>query len=88
MTEDAVKGHAHDVARAAGLRLRRVIVLETLLIALAGLLVWGIAWDLGYPRQGLVVAIVIWIGVSPVIEIATVNRYYRTLRQASDGGRS
>ncbi len=55
-----------------GMRLVWVIILETLIVAVAGLAVWGVAWDLGYPTAGLVVAIVIWVVVSPAIEIATV----------------
>jgi hypothetical protein len=60
-----------------GFRLVRVIITETLLVALAGLLVWGIAWDINFPKTGMVLAIIVWLTVSPVIEIATLAQYRR-----------
>ena len=60
-----------------GMRLVRVIVVETIVVALIGFFVWGFAWELTYPRVGLVLAIVIWLTVSPVIEIAAVANYRR-----------
>lgn len=53
----------------------RVILLETLLVALGGSAVWGLAWELGFPNVGLALAVVIWVIVSPAIEIATVLRF-------------
>ena len=71
-----------ELARPPAFRLRRVIILESLTVAMVGLIVWGIAWDLNYPTVGLVIAIIIWVTVSPVIEIATVSSY-RKARQES-----
>ena len=73
-----------DEDRAAGYRLVRVVIIESLLIAIVGLLIWGIAWDLNFPKAGLIIAIVIWLTVSPVIEIATVMNY----RKAADSDRT
>ena|SRR5258707_1117758 len=61
----------------SALRLIHVIVLETILVAVGGALVWGVAWEAGFFWPGLIVAIVIWLTVSPVIEIATVLRFRR-----------
>jgi hypothetical protein len=63
--------------RRAALRLIRVIVLETILVAIGGTLVWGLAWEAGFFWPGLIAAIVIWLTISPVIEVATVLRYRR-----------
>ncbi|MDB5298675.1 MAG: hypothetical protein JWO87_338 [Phycisphaerales bacterium] len=63
--------------RPSALRLVRVIVLETILVAIGGTLVWGLAWEAGFFWPGLIAAIVIWLTVSPVIEVATVLRYRR-----------
>jgi hypothetical protein len=60
-----------------GHRLISIILVESFLVMLAGLTVWGIAWELNYFRVGLVLAIVIWLTVSPAIEIATVMSYRR-----------
>ena len=59
----------------SGYRLVRIVVLETLLIAIVGFAIWGVAWDMGFPNAGLIIAIVVWLTVSPVIEIATVLNY-------------
>ena len=59
----------------SGYRLVRLIVLETVVVAIGGLLIWGVAWEIGFPTVGLVIAIVIWLTVSPIIEIATVLNY-------------
>jgi hypothetical protein len=61
--------------RSPGMRLVRIIVVETLAVAIVGGLVWGVAWDLGFPTAGMVAAIAIWLTVSPIIEIATVMKY-------------
>src|SRR2546430_2544852 len=74
---------AEDGMPVSGLRLIRVIVLETLAVALLGLFVFGILWDMGFFRAGLVAGAAIWVLVSPVIEIATVLRM-RTGSQAPD----
>jgi hypothetical protein len=58
----------------SGLRLIHVIVLETLAVLLLGLLVFGMLWDMGFFRAGLIAGIAIWVLVSPAIEIATVLR--------------
>ncbi|MDB4872429.1 MAG: hypothetical protein JWL97_3433 [Gemmatimonadales bacterium] len=63
--------------RSSALRLIRVIISETILVAIVGTLVWGIAWEAGFFWPGLIAAIVIWLTVSPVIEVATVMRYRR-----------
>ena len=75
MTESISKYEARKRTLSASLRLVRVIIIEALLVAIVGFLVWGVAWDLGYPIPGLVIAIIIWLTVSPVIEIATVMNY-------------
>lgn len=59
----------------SGHRLVHIIVFETIAVAILGGLVWGIAWEFGFPRIGLGIAIVIWLTVSPIIEIATVMNY-------------
>jgi hypothetical protein len=66
---------ADNTDRPSGFRLVHIVVLETLLIAILGFAIWGVAWDLGFPKVGLIAAIVIWLTVSPVIEIATVMNY-------------
>jgi hypothetical protein len=66
-----------DESTMEGFRLVRVIIAETIVVALAGLFVWGIAWDMNYPKTGMVLAIIIWLTVSPVIEIATLAQYRR-----------
>jgi hypothetical protein len=59
------------------MRLIRVIVMETILVAMVGGIVWGILWEVGFPTAGMIAAIVIWLAVSPIIEIATVVNYRR-----------
>src|SRR5437588_3939460 len=76
---------SEDGMPVSGLRLIRVIVLETLAVALLGLFVFGILWDMGFFRAGLVAGAAIWVLVSPVIEIATVLRM-RTGSQAAPPG--
>ncbi|HZK82064.1 MAG TPA: hypothetical protein VFC46_13375 [Humisphaera sp.] len=73
-----------DKNRSAGFRLVRVVIIETLLVAIVGLLIWGVAWDLNFPKAGLIIAIVIWLTVSPVIEIATVMNYRKTAGMTGD----
>jgi hypothetical protein len=70
-----VQGRLKSRKPVAKLRLRRVIVLETFLVALAGFMVWGIVWEIGFPTAGLVLAIILWLTISPAIEIATVMKY-------------
>lgn len=62
---------------APGHRLVSIILMETFFVMLAGFTVWGIAWELNYFHVGLVLAIIIWLTVSPAIEIATVLSYRR-----------
>jgi nitrate reductase NapE component len=73
-------------SNSAGFRLVRVVIFETLLVAIVGLLIWGVAWDLGFPTAGLVIAIAIWLTVSPVIEIATVLNYRKSSESNSESG--
>ena len=68
----------------SGLRVVRVIITETLLVAFVGLLVWGIAWDINFPKTGMVLAIIIWLTVSPVIEIGPRWAQYRRERKSDD----
>ena len=60
-----------------GVRLLRVILLETVLVALLGLIILGVAWEAGFFKVGLIVAALIWFGVSPIIEIATLRHAKR-----------
>ena len=66
-----------DLEPLTGYRLVRVIIFETVMVAIVGLLVLGLAAELGFYKLGMVLAIVIWVGISPAIEIATVNRARR-----------
>jgi len=57
--------------------LLRAMVLETLLVFLAGLLVLGLAWEAGFFWAGLIIAVVIWLTVSPAIDFATYRHWRR-----------
>ena len=57
--------------------LLRAMLLETLLVFLAGLLILGLAWEAGFFWAGLIVALVIWLTVSPAIDFATYRRWRR-----------
>ena len=57
--------------------LLRAMVLETLLVFLAGLLILGLAWEAGFFWEGLVVALVVWVTVSPAIDFATYRHWRR-----------
>ena len=60
-----------------GYRLLRVILLETVLVMLVGLIILGVAWEAGFFKLGLIIAALIWVGVSPIIEIATLRHAKR-----------
>jgi hypothetical protein len=45
------------------------IVVETFLVAVAGALVLGFAWELGKVEIGWTIAIIIWIAGAPLLEI-------------------
>jgi hypothetical protein len=64
-----------DEAPLTGMRMIRIIIIETLAVAIVGFLVLGVAAEMGWYRVGFIAAIVIWVGVSPIIEIATVLRF-------------
>ena len=53
------------------------IVLESLLVLVVGLVVWGVLWDLGYGQTGLIVATILWAILLPALEIATIIGYRR-----------
>ncbi|HEX4795604.1 MAG TPA: hypothetical protein VH370_17580 [Humisphaera sp.] len=57
--------------------LLRAMFLETLLVFLAGLLILGLAWEAGFFWAGLIVALVIWLTVSPAIDFATYRHWRR-----------
>lgn len=48
--------------------LRRILI-EALFVGLIGGSVLGIAWDIGRPDAGLVLAILIWVAGPPLLEI-------------------
>jgi len=56
-----------------GFRLVRCLLLETLLVMLAGLLILGFAWEAGFFKLGLILAVLVWLGLSPIIDIATLR---------------
>jgi hypothetical protein len=84
MTETKDSFDEGEETPATGLRMIRIIILETLAVAVIGFLVLGVAAEAGWYRAGFIAAIVIWVGVSPVIEIATVIR----MREISQNRRS
>jgi len=45
---------ANKIDRRRGFRLVHIVLLETLLIAIVGFAIWGVAWDIGFPTVGLV----------------------------------
>lgn len=45
------------------------IALETLVVALAGATVLGIAWEIGHDDIGWIAAVIIWIAGGPALEI-------------------
>ena len=76
-----------DVKRkssSAGFRLVRIILLETIAVLLVGLAVFGVLWEMNLFYVGLIAAIVIWVCVSPAIEIATVLAARREIREGHD----
>lgn len=65
-------------------RVIRIIIVEALTVALVGFFVWGVAWEIGYPAYGLIAAVIIWLSVSPAIEIWTLLGLRQSSR--SDSG--
>jgi hypothetical protein len=47
----------------------RRLFYETLFIGLLGGMVMGLAWEMGFPHVGLIVAAIIWILGDPVLEL-------------------
>jgi len=56
-----------------GFRLVRCLLLETFLVMLAGLLILGFAWEAGFFKLGLVLAVLIWVGISSIVDLATLR---------------
>ena len=48
------------------------IIGEGVLVLVAGGLALGIAWDLGYPDTGWVIAGILWVCGTPALEISRV----------------
>ena len=69
----------------AGFRLVRIILLETIAVLLVGLAVFGVLWEMNLFYVGLITAIVIWVCVSPAIEIATVLAARQEIREGQSG---
>jgi len=69
----------------AGFRLVRIILLETIAVLLVGLAVFGVLWEMNLFYVGLIAAIVIWVCVSPAIEIATVFAARKEIREDQSG---
>ena len=77
-----------DVKRqssSAGFRLVRIILLETIAVLLVGLAVFGVLWEMNLFYVGLIAAIVIWVCISPAIEIATVLAARQEIREGQSG---
>ena len=77
MNESDVKRRSSS----AGFRLVRIILLETIAVLLVGLAVFGVLWEMNLFYVGLIAAIVIWVCVSPAIEIATVLAARQEIRE-------
>jgi hypothetical protein len=50
------------------------ILLETLFIGLAGMLLLGLVWEMGYPLLGWILAAIVWIAGDPILEIGRLGR--------------
>jgi hypothetical protein len=50
------------------------ILLETLFIGLAGMLLLGLVWEMGYPLLGWILAAIVWIVGDPILEIGRLGR--------------
>jgi hypothetical protein len=50
------------------------ILLETLFIGLAGMLLLGLIWEMGFPLLGWIVAAIVWIAGDPILEIGRLGR--------------
>jgi MFS-type transporter involved in bile tolerance (Atg22 family) len=55
-------------------RTARRIIVEAVVVALVGAFIWGLLWDVGQWRYGLIAAIVIWIAGAPLLEFLRVMR--------------
>lgn len=53
------------------------IIAEALFVLLSGSLALGIAWELGYPETGWIIAGILWVCGTPALEI---NRVLQTRR--------
>ena len=69
----------------SGFRFVRIILLETIAVLLVGLAVFGVLWEMNLFYVGLIAAIVIWVCVSPAIEIATVLAARQEIRESQSG---
>ena len=78
-SEVAMEDQLHNVSSGpceeplCGFRLVRCLLLETFLVMLAGLLVLGFAWEAGFFKLGLILALLIWVGISPIVDLATLR---------------
>lgn len=75
------EGDVKKRSSSAGFRLVRIILLETIGVLLLGLAVFGVLWEMNLFYVGLIAAIVIWVCISPAIEIATVFAARREIRE-------
>ncbi|HEX5245458.1 MAG TPA: hypothetical protein VFW23_19520 [Tepidisphaeraceae bacterium] len=79
------EGDVKKRSSSAGFRLVRIILLETIGVLLLGLAVFGVLWEMNLFYVGLITAIVIWVCISPAIEIATVFAARREIREGQSG---
>ena len=75
------EGDVKKRSSSAGFRLVRIILLETIAVLLVGLAVFGVLWEMNLFYVGLIAAIVIWVCISPAIEIATVLAARHEIRE-------
>jgi uncharacterized membrane protein YcaP (DUF421 family) len=68
---------ADDEMDRGRLPIARAMILEIVIVAVLGALVWGGVWELGYPSIGLASAAVIWLTLWPLMEIVTLRDYFR-----------
>jgi len=52
----------------------RRIIAEALAVAVLGALVFGILWELQLPHVGWIVAGIIWIGGTPLLELIRLRQ--------------
>lgn len=55
---------------------RRIIV-EALVVAFTGALVWGIFWELQLDQVGAIIAFVIWIAGTPALELLRLRQHHK-----------